>query len=51
MMDKNDTSGESLLLIDFDLATYGYRFVPESIPNWNSKVADPSAKLPMNRIS
>ena len=27
MMDKNDTSGESLLLIDFDLATYGYRLV------------------------
>jgi len=38
MMDKNDTSGESLILIDFDLATYGYRgfdsaFVMQQISN------------------
>merc|ERR1719447_1152132 len=25
MMDKDDTSGETLILIDFDLAAYGYR--------------------------
>lgn len=25
MMDKNDTTGETLILIDFDLAAYGYR--------------------------
>ena len=25
MMDKDDTSGETLILIDFDLTAYGYR--------------------------
>ena len=25
MMDRNDTTGQSLILIDWDLCTYGYR--------------------------
>ena len=31
MMDKDDTTGETLILIDFDLAAYGYRYIPASI--------------------
>ena len=26
MMDKDDTTGETLILIDFDLTAYGYRW-------------------------
>lgn len=37
MMDKDDTTGESLILIDFDLAAYGYRYFPrQRIPAYAS---------------
>ena len=37
MMDKDEITGESLILIDFDLAAYGYRYFPrQRIPAYAS---------------